>query len=199
MARAAYIRIIVEGPGDETIARRILRFVDETVAFTVDSCGGKPSIRRRIDIFNRAAAHIPHLVLVDLDQSHSCPAELIRAWLPETNPGLCMRVAVPQIESWLLADREGMAQYLSVAKELIPTDPDKLANAKNAMIRLAARSRQRRIRQDMVAPDGGRGGAYTSRIMEFASGQWEVGRAAENSESLRRSLTAIRKLLHSPA
>jgi hypothetical protein len=54
---------------------------------------------------------------------------------------------------------------------------------------LAARSRRRAIREDMVPRSGsGRsvGQAYASRLIEFVDGYWRPEMAANNSDSLRR-------------
>lgn len=65
----------------------------------------------------KSASHVlPHVVLTDLDQ-YPCPPALLKDWkataLP---PRLLLRIAVREVEAWLLADREGIANFLSVAK-----------------------------------------------------------------------------------
>lgn len=48
-------------------------------------------------------------MLVDLDQEFDCAPLLGKDWLPTPAQYMQFRVVVPQIEAWLLADRERFA------------------------------------------------------------------------------------------
>jgi hypothetical protein len=109
---------------------------------------------------------------------------------------MCFRIAVRSMESWLIADATRLAEFLEVPLQRIPRDPDTLDNPKTALINLARSSRSRAVREDMTPQEGttGRVGAgYTSRIVEFASGDWRPIVAARASPSLARCLAALRK------
>ena len=102
---------------------------------------------------------------------------------------MCLRVAVHQVEAWLLADRDNIARFLGVAASRVPRHVETLTNAKEAMVDLARRSRRRDIREDMVPrPGSGRsaGPAYASRLIEFAQGMWNPQKPARPSDSLRQ-------------
>jgi hypothetical protein len=108
------------------------------------------------------------------------------------------RVAVREVEAWLLADRASMALFLKVPLALIPRDPDGLDDPKLRLVDLARRSRQRDIRVDLVPREGsGRavGPAYTSRLVEFAGKMWRPDAAAAHSDSLRRCRQRIAELV----
>lgn len=149
----------------------------------------------RIAGFNNAARYNPWIVLLDLDHDAECAPLLLRSrWLPEAAPFMCLRIAVRQVEAWLLADRENIAKFLAVAAVRIPHHVETLSNAKEAMVDLARRSRRRDIREDMVPrPGSGRpvGPAYASRLIEFAQGTWNPQEAARPSDSLRRSMKCL--------
>jgi hypothetical protein len=111
---------------------------------------------------------------------------------------MCFRVAVRQVEAWLMADAETLPQYLGVPQNAIPLDPEALPNAKTEMVNLARRSTRKDIRNDMVPRQGsGRavGPAYTSRLIEYVKTAWRPWEAAQRSDSLRRALVCIEKLI----
>lgn len=76
--------------------------------------------------WNRAAKGTPFVVLTDLDTA-PCPGELIKSWLAnDQHPNLLFRVAVREVESWLMADTDNFAHYIATRKTLMPEDPDGL-------------------------------------------------------------------------
>ena len=114
---------------------------------------------------------------------------------------MCFRVAVREVEAWLLGDHEKLATFLGVAVSRIPRDPEAEMDPKTTMVELARRSRRREIREDMVPrPESGRdvGPAYASRLIEFVVGgevSWRLDVASRSSESLRRCLACMRRLV----
>jgi hypothetical protein len=126
---------------------------------------------------------------VDLDADAGCAPPLRAVWLPQPAPMMCFRVAVRAVEAWLLADREQLARFLGIAASRVPLAPETVLDPKRALVDLAARSRRRAIREDMVPRSGsGRsvGPAYASRLIEFVDGYWRPEMATNNSDSLRR-------------
>ena len=189
----------VEGAVDEAILRRLVMHVG-AVPGPVFGKNGKRDLRQRLPGYNRAAALAPWLVLVDLNADASCAPPLKANWLPTPASLMCFRVAVRESEAWLFADRERIAGFLRVARNKVPQDPEALADPKLEMVNLAARSRAREIREDMVPrPGSGRsvGPAHTSRLIEFASDAangWRPQIGAQVSESLSRCITRLRAL-----
>ena len=109
---------------------------------------------------------------------------------------MCFRIAVREIEAWLLADRRALAEFLEVPLARVPAAPERVADPKRAMVGLAARSRSMDVRRDMVPrPGSGRevGEAYDARLIEFVQRRWRPEEAAKRSESLRRALACLRR------
>jgi hypothetical protein len=186
----------VEGPTDEAVLRRIAGHVGIRID-SVHGKNGKRQLRQHMAGYNNAARLAPWVILVDLNHEAECAPIMRERWVPRPAPFLCFRIAVRQIESWLLADRERIARFLRVSVQQIPLNPDALDNARDAMVALAGRSRKAAIRQDMVPrPGSGRatGPAYASRLIEFATGVWRPGVAATRSESLHRCLMRLGNL-----
>lgn len=197
MNPAIPISIAVEGITDEAVALRLIAHAGGEPG-TVYGKQGKPKLRQQINGYTNAAKYSPWLVLVDLDHDADCAPPLKNGWVPQPPPKLCFRVAVRAIEAWLLADKERMAAFLGLSRGKIPDDPEALGDPKRALIDLARQSRKSAIRSDMVPRDGsGRpvGPAYTSRLIEFATSPWRPDIACQRSESLRRAVACLHRLL----
>lgn len=186
-----------EGLVDEAVVRRLIEH-SGVLCGPVYVAHGKQRLRLRLDGYNQAARLGPWLVLTDLNHDADCAPPLCACWLPQPASRMCFRVAVRAVEAWLLADRECIAHFLAVAIAQVPLRPDELDDPKHTLVRLAARSRRRNVREDMVPRVGsGRstGAAYTSRLIEFAANHWRPDVAASGSESLGRCLTRLKELI----
>jgi hypothetical protein len=190
----------VEGLLDEAIVRRLVEELGVTPG-SVYGKYGKAFLREKIDAYNQAARFAPWVVIVDLDHDADCAPPFRESWLPNPAQYMCFRVAVREIEAWLVADRNHLAKFLSVGASRIPQDPEALDNPKRTMVDIAKFSRRRDIREDMVPqPDSGRkvGPAYTSRLIEFVRDPkrgWQPSVAAESSDSLNRCIHRLEQLI----
>jgi hypothetical protein len=183
----------VEGVLDEVIARALL-------AHTGHACGpiyggeGKAHLRRSIGGYAQGARHGAWFVLVDLDHDHTCAAALVESWLRVPPPSMCLRVAVREVEAWLLADRVGIAEFLSVSRALVPRTVDELDDPKACVTAIATRSRRRAIREG-IPPRAGSGRTigplYVSELSRFAADAWNIEAASSVSPSLRRCMDAL--------
>ncbi len=190
------ISAAVEGIVDEAVVRKLMAHTGATPG-DVYGKQGKSFLRQRIAGYNNAAQRAPWIILVDLDRDHDCAPLLCNAWLPEPARHLCFRVAVREVEAWLLSDTERLAGFLSVARGKVPPDPEVLETPKTAMVNLARASRRRAIQDDMVPREAsGRqvGPAYSSRLIEFVSSYWRPEVAAARSDSLQRAIDCLKRL-----
>ena len=196
-AAPVVISAAVEGDVDETVVHRLVRHVGGQLG-TVYGKGGKPSVLKNLKGYNNAGRYSPWFVLVDLDRGRDC-APLARAeWLPRPAPRLCFRIAVRDVEAWLMADAETLAGYLEIARKKVPADTESLDSPKTTLVNLARRSRRKRIREDMVPRHGsGRqvGPAYVSRITEYVDTTWRPQIAARRADSLQRAIACLRRLV----
>ncbi len=191
----------VEGPIDEAAIRRLISHVG-AMPGAVYGKRGKPHLKQHIKRYNEAARHSLWIVLLDLDHDADCAPSLRAAWLPSLAPTLCFRIAVRAIETWFLADRQRISDFLSIPISRLPHDPEAVEDPKTLMVNIARRSRRLAIREDMVPrPTSGRrvGPAYASRLIEFAEDQtigWRPDIAATSSDSLRRCLRCLDRLVN---
>lgn len=196
MPQPVVIWAAVEGLVDDAAVRKLIACAGGQ-AGPIYGRKGKDALRQQIQAYNNAAWHAPWIVLVDLDRDADCAPPLRLEWLPNPAPKLCFRIAVRAVEAWLMADRETLAEFLRVPSHRIPTTPEALDDPKGEMVNLARHSRDRGIREDMVArEESGRrvGPAYTSRLMEYVDGRWRPEVAAKHSGSLRRAIECVRRL-----
>jgi hypothetical protein len=189
------VNLATEDELSETVLRKLLDHADRGYAIgTAYGRSGFGYLRRTINGWNRAAQFVPFIVLTDLDL-RLCPTELIEDWLREPrHPNLLLRVAVREVEAWLLADRSNFARYLRVAEKWIPLDPDGLRDPKAALVGVARRSRSERVRDRIVpkrSSTAKQGRDYNACLAEFVQTDWSIEEAAAQSASLRRTVARL--------
>lgn len=143
------------------------------------------------------AIRTPVLLLTDLDQL-ACPLVLKANWLKKTHAPatLVFRVAVRQIESWLLADHVAMNRLFKKQISKLPRSPDVLVNPKQTLLQLAKLA-PKAIRDDLLVSRGAiasQGLGYNHRLTRFVRELWDPSRAASLSPSLHRALAGISKI-----
>lgn len=201
MSLPVSISAAVEGMVDEVVARRLVAHAGGQIG-AIYGKNGKSALRNRIDGYNNAARYAAWLVLVDLDEDAQCAPLMRDMWVPDPAPNLCFRIAVREVEAWLMADAQTLARYLAVKQGGIPRDPEQLPRPKDAMVNLARASRRKSIVNDMVPGErSGRrvGRAYSSRMMEYIERYWRPDVAAERADSLSQAIHCLRMLVQAGA
>lgn len=186
----------VEGLLDDAVLRRIVEEVGHD-AGPIHIKNGKSALLEKLGGYNAAARHMPWVVLVDLNGDADCAPTFVAEHLPAPAKQMLFRVAVRQVEAWLLADVIRFARFIGVSRARLPGDPDSLANSKRAVVEIAGHSRDRRVREDLVPSAGsGRhvGPGYVARMIEFVQQAWSPEDAADRSDSLRRCLNCLSAL-----
>lgn len=192
------LSVAVEGLVDEAVVGRLAAHTGFELA-GVYGRRGRPHLLGRLNSYNDAARHFPWLVLADLD-ADTCAPHALANWLPAPAPLMRFRIAVREVEAWLLGDRENVASFLSVPVTTVPGDPESVLDPKEVMVNLARRSRSASIRRRMVPPAGVRGTtgpAYTATLIEFVTGdasRWRPDVAASRVDSLARAISALENL-----
>jgi len=137
----------------------------------------------------------PVLCIADTDRR--CTRDILQKHLPkEAPPGFLWRLAVPEAESWVLADRAMFAEYFRVPKDKIPTVTDNIFDPKRLILNLVQRSKERRFRNEMVSErDPSKPGTgYNLHLSQFVAQAWRVEEARLTSESLQRAHTSLERL-----
>jgi hypothetical protein len=189
------VSLIAEGPLDEQVLRRLI--IQSAPHLQAGVCYGKRGrdwMNTNLAKYNQAAISWAFVTLADLEQNE-CPPTLLQLWFPHgIHANLRPRIAVRMVESWLLADREALAQFLRIAIHHIPQLPDNEINPKQVMVSLARRSHSRTIREDMVPPpntEGHVGKNYRGQLQKFVIEKWRTERAQSHSPSLQRAIHSL--------
>ncbi|MGH6848770.1 MAG: hypothetical protein ACREC0_15465 [Methylocella sp.] len=153
-------------------------------------------LKTNIEKFCNVAQRSPLLLITDLDKAQ-CAAALISKWMgARTHPEkLVFRVAVREIEAWLLADHVGMEKLLVAGATKLPKDPDLLLDPKQVLLKFASKA-PRAVQNDLLVEPGAiasQGLGYNQRMGDFVRNTWDPKRAALCSDSLCRTLNRLRQ------
>lgn len=163
---------------------------------TVHVNHGIARIKSNIKKWNEAARNVPVIILVDSDDS-VCAGQMKADWLPNgESRKLIFRIAVREVESWLLADHVELPAFLGISASLLPRNPDRVVDPKKQLLQLAKRSRRRMIREGIVPRVGSGatvGPAYNDILAEYADAKWSIMAARKASPSLNRACAALEK------
>ena len=186
--------LAIEDRLSEAVCERILESrginVSQRIGFK-----GKDYLKNKVNSLNQTAQGFPVFMLTDLDSPESCPPRLIQSWIKRNqNPQFFLRVAVMEVESWILADRQGIANFLTIPKYRIPQNTDVIPQPKEFLVSLARLSRRRRVLEEIVPAPGATsqvGPEYNSRLVHFVHNRWNIEVAALISKSLNRTLARL--------
>jgi len=191
--------LAVEDDLSEVVLRRLLR--ERPVDYVVEAVfkqGGFGYLKKQAPAFNNMAKACPVFLLTDLDQ-RPCAPELIADWLKQPRHSeFLLRVAVREVEAWLLACDVPLAEYLSARQ--LPTfpAPEALDDPKMELLKLAEGSTKRHIREAVTRRDTGgnlrQGPAYNSTLATFVDQFWKPKLAASKCQSLKRAIKALEHL-----
>ncbi|MDE0041965.1 MAG: hypothetical protein OXT74_08015 [Candidatus Poribacteria bacterium] len=192
------IILAVEDTLSDVVSTKILRHFGIEIHVRIpNTYQGNTYLRRRAAELNRSAKGPPYVFMfTDLDSPKRCVPELIQSWVKAPlNPGFFLRVAVMEIESWVMADRGSLAAFLSIPVARIPVTPDDISDPKECLVSLASESKKKSIRDQLVPPRSAAtarvGPEYNSRLSQFVRDDWNLERAAAVSPSLKRTVDRI--------
>lgn len=191
--------LVAEDLPSEAVAHRLLAHVDPDATFNSIGRGGVGYVQSKLRGLNRAAPGMRIVAIADRDSAQRCPIETIQAWLggSERHRNLVVRMAEMEIESWIMADREGIATFLEVPLNRVPQFPDAIVDAKQELVNISRQSRNRSIRDQMCPAAGAArvvGPGYNALVENFVRADWRPRRALPNSPSLRRAELRIREI-----
>ena len=204
MGAAFYIA--VEDDLSDAVVRRLLgharrgfevcgRYPLSPLGYRKPQLSGHGYLKANVQAFNKAAAETPHLLLTDLDVA-ACAPELIQEWIgAPLHPNFVLRVAVREVEAWLLADVNNMADFLSLTPRDLPVNIEAVAEPKEEIVRLASTSPDREIRDNLAPRPGSTattGRLFTRSLVGYVRDRGDVDAAAAKADSLGRALKALR-------
>lgn len=194
------LSIAVEDLASEAVAKKLaVEALGTNINIRILGKKGSGYIRKNVSSFMKAARHRPFFVLTDLDRA-SCPTALRSDWFSgsEGRPSnyFIFRIAVREVEAWLLGDTEGFSKFFSVSRSQIPLDVEAISDPKVGLIQAVRASKSRRYEGIFPSATSGRpvGPSYNAFLVEFVESHWSIKRAMKNSDSLRRAHRALQEL-----
>lgn len=193
------IYVVTEDALSEAVIDRIIQFVGVDIeVITRMRKNGIGYLKSKFPELVRLARSVPVLMLVDLDRKECAPT-LLKDWVQDLAlpDGLLFRVAVREVEAWLLADHEAFAEFAGTPAEQLPENPDELDDPKQVLLNLVRRY-ARRPTKDALLPRKGAfskvGVGYNTELIRFVNEIWRPDRAAEYSDSLARMIPRVQAL-----
>lgn len=191
------IAIATEDQLSEAIALRLIADIP-TPHFIQHKLGktGSGYLRSKMNSWYQMAQQQVMVVLTDLDRAN-CLVEFRDQWLVAAPPqNLLLRIAVREVESWVLADHAAMRELIG-PKGVLPAAPDELADPKHSLLKLA-KSAPKQIREDLLKTSDGnlaQGLGYNARLTAWVNSEWSPQRAAERSPSLARTRLRLNEVV----
>ena len=182
LSEAIGLRLIAESPFHEADVLPLRR-------------NGSGYLKSKVESWRQLAGQQVVLLLTDLDQI-DCPVALRNEWLG-TRPvpdRLLLRIAVREIESWVLADHDAMRKLIGDRGKLPPA-PDELGDPKAFLLNMVRKYAPRDVKQDLLAERGAmasQGLGYNRRLVAWVKSDWSPDRSAARSPSLLRARQALR-------
>ena len=189
--------LVAEDILSTVVSTKILKHLGIEIVKTI-TYQGNTYLKRKAQSYNRAAyQECGIFMLTDLDSPKTCPPTLIQSWVKgPLNPWFFLRVAVMEVESWIMADRTAFAGFLGIPMHRIPRHTDEIEAPKEFLVSLARKSNKTELREALVPKQSDRsaktGNGYNARLSQFVRDQWDLERAATVSPSLKRTLDRLR-------
>ncbi|MGO9740351.1 MAG: hypothetical protein ACLPN5_02330 [Roseiarcus sp.] len=185
----------VEDSLSEAVARKLVA----QAGFDLKQCAftgkrGAGYLKSNLPSYLSAGNWRPVLLLTDLDNAACAPA-LVVDWMrgKVKSANFMLRVAVREIEAWLLADRTGIHRFLDIPLRRIAGAPEEIANPKRELLLLAKGASAER-RRGLLRTEGAevlRGLEYNNILGAFVASDWSSERAAANCASLQKAIEAL--------
>ncbi len=139
----------------------------------------------------------PVIVFIDLDNTPCAPRLLADHPIHNMQPPnkFQIRVAVREVESWLLADKQGMETYFGIPQNSIPHYPEQLDDPKQELLNLIKGKARAEFKREMLPKGKAKiGSKYNKHLTDFINTVWDSTRACANANSLARAIERIKQL-----
>ena len=195
------VELLVEGYTDEVFVRECYGQLGIPIA-TVYGKRGIDYIRAKANAFAVRGRYCPILILADfMDMKSVCPSEARHALVQVSEQHTLVRLAVRELEAWVLASRAELARFLRVPLTRVPENPDLVVDPKGTLVNLARSSSSSKIREMFVPrldSSASVGIGYVEGLSAFMADYWDLDSARSSSESLSRFVTRSTELFLAP-
>lgn len=177
------------------VGRMLVAEQPDLTIYREENARGFGNLMRKVSNYDQMGGYgFPVLLLTDLD-ADPCPGGKVQAWLGHSpSSGFLFRICVREVEAWLLADHEAMADFLHLNPATLPREPEFLADPKSTLIQLAQKA-PRKIRVGLT-PTGKAsiGPDYNDLLADFIESSWSAEKASARAPSLASARRRIDEL-----
>jgi len=196
------IHAIAEGHMETIVAARLIHFCGHAQGTVYDQRGCANVRKKAANFHHLATERAGVLVLTDFrDAQTPCVTAALQEYiwnrLPNPPRSFLCSFAVNELESWLLADSQGLANFFGIAVSKMPRQPENEALPKRVLVNLARTSRKTRIRGGIAPPPGHKGAVgpdYMSLMRQFIEDFWDIESAMRQASSLEHCVRRLRAL-----
>jgi Domain of unknown function (DUF4276) len=191
------VYLAAEDPPSLAVGRKLVSTASPLTVHREENGHGWGTLKKKVKNYQKMAAFgYPVLLITDLDRAQ-CPQSLRRMWM-DTRPHemFLFRIAVREVEAWLMADRDALAAFLKIKTVRVPDKPEELDDPKRVLLDLA-RLAPRRLRNGLLPEPRSKahiGPEYNALLTEYVRSSWDIDTAANRAPSLRKALAATRVL-----
>jgi hypothetical protein len=184
---AMAVDLLVEGFTDEIFVKRCFADIGLQVG-TVYGKHGVDYVKNKAQAFSVFGQYSDMLILADfMDMNAACPPQARQMLVANIPAKALVRLAVNEIESWMMASRTELASYFNISAARIPAVPDQVVDPKQTLVNLARASNRGKIRRMFVPKPGISsvvGEGYVDGFQEFMASHWDLASARAASPSL---------------
>lgn len=196
------VYILGEDQASKSVIKRIFQTycADEELNESLPLRGGEFKNREYLNMLNRLAVTQHVFCLLDSDEI-PCPGDEILRTIPSINANLRVRYAVTEVESWLLSDVIGFANYYRIPVGAMPKVSQKKAkreisvNYKPSLFLMHLiqqnSSNQEFVRIFTPVNRNRKSPEYNSGIIPYIMNAWNPEEARKNSSSLDRMIFRV--------
>jgi hypothetical protein len=203
------VYIVGEDPVTYAIIKRILAYCSDDFKILSELPARGGQIRSQIEKFNELSLAHPVILLTDLD-ADTCAPQLIKKIIKDKNEHFILNIAVDEAEAWLMADREGFAEYFKIKIEDMPPAHQTKQGGRKALTEmkfnykssrfltyeLVEKIRHTEFKQQLTPKKGAtKGPEYNSCLLPFIQNKWDISTARRNANSLDRMIGRIQNLI----
>ncbi len=193
---SVYTTVVTEDELSEVVLRQLIeRYAPHIVVNDYLGKSGCGYIDSHIYQFNQAAYKgVAIIILRDLDKKE-CAPDLIKKLLPQgCHSRLLFRVPVREIETWLIADKINLSDFLGISAKHITNNAESISDPKEYLVNLARKSRRKNIKESIVPRENAFfpvGSLYNDCMKSFVIRHWDSEAARRNSDSLDRTIKKL--------
>lgn len=191
------IHYIVEGQLEISVAKKLITFCNHQIGICYYLRGFGEIKKKAKHYFPIADNRNAVLVLTDfMDAEAKCATLAKKKYIGVVNipQNFLLRFAIPELESWLLADKENFAKLLGVKINKLSDSPETIPDPKKYLASLAHLSRKKCIKNDFISSSGKQGVFYIPILTGFVQKTWDIDIAMKNAPSLKRCIKRLREI-----